>query len=131
MHTIGRCSWDNYQEFLATVVEVRDAMKDYYLTNDDGLLDTHSFLRNINLDDFNNASRSSDTTEVAAKEAKYKFDDGVYHKDYVKGIVVKQTTEKVYVDFNGKQRIFPYPGAFEMEYLKRLQLRENYEFLEH
>lgn len=58
--------------------------------------------------------------EVAAKEANYKFDEGVYHKGYGKGIVVKLETDKVYVDFNGKQRIFSYPEAFEKEYLKRL-----------
>lgn len=120
LQTVGRCSWENYEEFLATVAEVRDAMKNYYQTDDVDLLDAHSFLWTLNLKAFNNVSDSSDSTEVVAKEAKYEFDAGVYHKDYGKGTIVKLTTEKVYVDFNGKQRIFPYPEAFEKEYLKRL-----------
>ena len=120
LKTVGRCSWENYQEFLATVAEVRDVMKDYYQTDDVDLLDAHSFLWTLNLKDFNNVSDSSDSMEVAAKKANYKFDEGVYHKGYGKGTVVKLETDKVYVDFNGKQRIFSYPEAFEKEYLKRL-----------
>ena len=53
----------------------------------------------------------------------------MYHKHYGKGRVVKRTTEKIYVDFNGKQRIFLYPEAFEKEYLKLLyqtQLEEQF-----
>ena len=120
LQTTGRYSWDNYQEFLATVAEVRDVMKDYYKTDDVDLLDAHSFLWTINLDDFDSARDPSDAMKAAAEEAEYGYDDGVYHKDYGEGSIVKLTIEKIYVDFNGKQRIFPYPEAFEREYLKRL-----------
>lgn len=129
LQTTGRCSWDNYQEFLATVAEVRDVMKEYYQMDDVDLLDAHAFLWTINLDDFDSVSDYSDSVEVVAKETRYEYDEGVYHKDYGKGRVVKLTTEKVYVDFNGKQRIFPYPEAFEKEYLKllyQIQLEKQY-----
>lgn len=76
LKTVGRCSWENYQEFLATVAEVRDVMKDYYQTDDVDLLNAHSFLWTLNLKDFNNVSDSSDSMEVAAKEANYKLTKG-------------------------------------------------------
>ena len=42
----------------------------------------------------------------------------VSHNLYGKGEVVKITDDKVYVLFGNRQRIFPYPGAFEKGYLK-------------
>ena len=41
----------------------------------------------------------------------------VYHNLYGEGEVVKLTDENVYVSFGGKQRIFPYPDAFEKGFL--------------
>lgn len=104
-------------------------MKEYYQSDEVDLLDAHSFLWTLNLDDFDIVGASSDSREVVAKETKYEYEEGVYHKDYGNGRVVKRTTEKIYVDFNGKQRIFLYPEAFEKEYLKLLyqtQLEEQF-----
>ena len=41
----------------------------------------------------------------------------VYHNLYGKGEVIKVTDENVYVLFGKKQRIFPYPDAFEKGFL--------------
>lgn len=118
LQTTGRCSWENYQEFLTTLVEIRDVMKDYYQVNDIDLLDAHSFLWTIKMDAFN----IDQSGEIAKKEpeGEKKIEVGVIftHKDYGKGIVTKLTEEKIYIDFNGKPRIFPYPEAFEKEYLR-------------
>ena len=107
-----QCSWYNYQVFLGTVANVRDAMKEYYKTDDIDLLDAHSFLWTLNHTELEIkkelASQDTSTLQVGSV---------VFHKDYGQGAVVKATEEKVYVDFNGKKRIFSYPEAFEKEYL--------------
>ena len=41
LQTAGMCSWQNYQKYLSTVAEVRDAMKDYYHQEEVDLLDAH------------------------------------------------------------------------------------------
>ena len=41
----------------------------------------------------------------------------VRHSLYGKGEVTKITDDKVYVSFGMNQRIFPYPDAFEKEFL--------------
>ena len=42
----------------------------------------------------------------------------VSHNLYGQGEIVKIKDDKVYVLFGNKQRIFPYPSAFEKGYLK-------------
>lgn len=44
----------------------------------------------------------------------------VYHNRYGKGEVTKITKGKIYVAFGDKQRIFPYPEAFEKEFLSSI-----------
>ena len=41
----------------------------------------------------------------------------VRHKSYGIGVVTYITNENIYVDFDGRIRIFPYPDSFEKEYL--------------
>ena len=41
----------------------------------------------------------------------------VHHKLYGAGEVTKITEDKLYVSFGGKNRIFPYPEAFDKAYL--------------
>ena len=41
----------------------------------------------------------------------------VHHNRYGKGEVIKVTDESIYVSFGKKQRIFPYPDAFEKGFL--------------
>lgn len=118
IQTTAQCSWNNYQEFIDTVADVRDAMKEYY--NDDSLdlLDAHSFLWTLNLDSFISNSKSildkeAETVDVIPKNE----NDVVFHKNHGKGFIVKYTDNNVYVDFDGKQLIFPYPEAFDKGYL--------------
>lgn len=107
-----QCSWDNYQEFLGTVANVRDAMKEYYKTDDIDLLDAHSFLWTLNHTELDIKK------EIANQDAStLKAGAVVFHKDYGEGVIIKVMEGKIYVDFDGKKRIFPYPEALEKEYL--------------
>lgn len=118
LQTSGRCSWDNYQEFLNTVAEVRGLMMEYYQQEDIDMLDAHSFLWTFNqnvLDSSKGETMKEDVTPV--KEKKVEVGAIVTHKDYADGAIIKITDKNIYVDFAGKQRIFPYPEAFEKEYL--------------
>ena len=114
LQTSGHCSWDNYQGFLSVVAEVQDIMRDYYKTDEIDLLDAHSFLWTINLD----VLKTETAVETVPKRKRVEIGAIVYHKDYGEGIIRTITDEKVYVSFDNKQRIFPYPEAFEKEYLK-------------
>lgn len=49
----------------------------------------------------------------------------VYHKLYGYGEVIKSNDEKIYVDFNGKRRIFDYPEAFIKGYLVTANVEIN------
>lgn len=108
-----RCSWENYRDFINTMAEVRDVMKDYYKVEDIDLLDAHSFLWTLNYDDFEIDNGIEDTT----RNLVVKIGAVVFHKDYGEGRITKLAEEKAYVDFDGKERIFPYPEAFEKDYL--------------
>ena len=116
LQTAGRCSWENYQDFIDTIAAVRDAMKDHFKQEDIDLLDAHSFLWTINMDVL--GKEISEGPEGTPQKEKV-VDTGVsvFHKDYGEGTISKLTDDKVYVEFEGKQRIFPYPDAFEKEYL--------------
>ena len=46
-----------------------------------------------------------------------RVDSKVHHKLYGAGEVTKITEDKLYVSFGGKNRIFPYPEAFDKGYL--------------
>ena len=107
LRTSGRCSWNNYQEYLTTVAAVRDVMKVYYQIEDVDLLDAHSFLWTLKqiVLDINN-------------DKTVKIGSTVFHKDYGKGTVIKLTDERAYIDFDGKQRIFACPDAIEKGYLQ-------------
>lgn len=107
LQTSGRCSWDNYSEYITTVAAVRDVMKESYGIHDIDLIDAHSFLWTIQQSDFK-----------MIEEPTFEIGSIVYHKDYGKGKVSKFSKNKVYVDFDGKLRIFPFPEAVEKEYLR-------------
>lgn len=118
LQTTGCCSWDNYQEYLSTLSEIQNIMKDYFQKDDIDLLDAHSFLWTIKMDAFDISADDPDTEEITENEKRIEIGEKVIHKDYGEGFIVKLTDDKVYVDFNGRQRIFPFPEAFEKEYLK-------------
>ena len=46
--------------------------------------------------------------------------DTVEHAKYGKGLIINITEDKIYVDFDGSTRIFPYPAAFDNGYIKLL-----------
>ena len=118
LQTTARCAWDNYQEFLSTIGAVRDMMKDYYQVEDVDLLDAHSFLWTINMDVL---GKSGEQVGVVPKKQKeVESGTAVMHKDYGKGIILKLTENRVYVDFGGRQRIFLNPECFEKKYLRLL-----------
>lgn len=118
LQTSGRCSWDNYQDYLSTVAAVRDALRDYYQNDDIDLLDAHSFLWTLNLDVLDMRQKESGKEDVPIKKKVIEIGASVLHKDYGEGTITKITEDNVYVGFEKKQRIFPYPKAFEKEYLK-------------
>ena len=98
LQTEGRCSWDNYNDYINTVDEIRNIMQEYYQEGEVDLLDAHSFLWDLR------------------QRYKIKVND-VYNRFYGEGIIIKNFEEKVYVDFDGKLRIFPLPESFEKGYL--------------
>lgn len=110
LQTAGRCSWENYQEFLSVVKEVREAMVDHYGEADIDLLDAHSFLWTTKEE-----TEKSDIKPV--KTGGIVEGSRVFHKEYGEGVISKFTEGKVYIRFSGKQRIFPYPEAIEKGYL--------------
>ena len=117
LQTAGRCSWENYQDFLNTVEAVCDVMKAYYKMDEIDLLDAHSFLWTTNLNVLDIREQESDLREVTVNEKKGVVGAIVFHKDYGKGVISKLTEKKVYVDFACGTRIFSYPHAFEKKYL--------------
>ena len=54
-----------------------------------------------------------------------KVNTKVHHKDYGDGVVTKITDDKLYAVFSGKQRIFPYPQAFDKGYLLLIDEASN------
>ena len=119
LETSGRCSWENYQEFLNTVAAVRNVMREYYQQEDVDLLDAHSFLWTLNQDVLNMPKNDTMSVEVAtAKEKSVEVGAVVTHKDYGEGTIFKITDKNIYVDFDGKKRIFACLEAFKKEYLK-------------
>ena len=119
LETSGRCSWENYQEFLNTVAAVRNVMREYYQQEDVDLLDAHSFLWTLNQDVLKMPKSEMMTMEAAtAKKKSVEIGAVVTHKDYGGGTIIKITDKNIYVDFDGKKRIFPCLEAFEKEYLK-------------
>ena len=116
LQTSGHCSWDNYQEYLAAVGTIRDIMKEYYQIDDVDLLDAHSFLWTLRSDVLTDGKPGVEAVTVDMKDEK--GDTGiVYHKKYGKGTIIIITDESIYVNFSCGLRIFPYPEAFEKEYL--------------
>ncbi len=116
--TTAQCSWSNYQEFLNIISEVRDVMRDYYQDDSFDLLDAHSFLWTLNLNVLEENQKSIPDKMVETEESISENEtDVVFHKDHGKGIIVKYTEGKIYVDFGGRQLIFPYPEAFDKGYL--------------
>ena len=117
LQTAGRCSWENYQDFLNTVEAVCDVMKAYYKMDEIDLLDAHSFLWTTNLNVLDIREQESEQVEVSGNERKRDEGAIVFHKDYGEGVISKLTEEKVYVKFSRGTRIFSYPEAFEKKYL--------------
>ena len=126
LQTSGRCSWENYQKFLNTVAAVRNAMREYYQLEDVDLLDAHSFLWTLNQNVLNISKNETMTTEAAiAKEQRVEVGAVVTHKEYGEGTINKINDNKMYVDFDGKRRVFPYPDVFEKKYLKLVSLFDD------
>lgn len=117
LQTTGRCSWENYQEFLGVVAEVKNIMAEYFGESDIDLLDAHSFLWTLNLGVLKEENKKNDAEAEHQKEKTVEEGATVFHKDYGDGIISKLTAKNVYVRFGEKHRIFPYPEAFEKEYL--------------
>ena len=109
----GNCSWDNYQAFIQLVSDVKDIMREYYKTDDIDLIDAHSFLWSLNYDEAKEIK--NDGYNHLPKEPD--IDSVVSHKDFGEGTIIKINEENVYVEFDIGVRIFPYPKAFEKEYL--------------
>ena len=118
LQTSGRCSWNNYQEYLATIAAVRDVMKDYYQIDDVDLLDAHSFLWTLNLDVLDLEEKESGVAEPPTQEKKVEVGATVIHKDYGEGTISKITDENIYVIFERGPRVFPCSDAIEKEYLR-------------
>lgn len=116
LQTSGRCSWTNYQDFLSTIAAVRDRMRDHFKQEDIDLLDAHSFLWTLNLNVLRE-EKNNVTKATSQKGNNVEVGVSVFHKDYGEGVIRRFTDEKVYVEFAEKKRIFPYPEAFEKEYL--------------
>ena len=93
-------------------------MREYYQQEDVDLLDAHSFLWTLNQDVLN--MPKNDTMSVEVATAKKSVEEGavVTHKDYGEGTIIKITDKNIYVDFDGKKRIFACLEAFKKEYLK-------------
>ena len=119
LRTKGRCSWENYQEFLATVSEVRNVMREYYQIENIDLLDAHSFLWSLNSQVKKNKVHV-DEERIPQEDHMVTEGSEVFHKEYGKGTIIMLTDEKIYVDFTGRQRIFPNPEAFMNKYLELL-----------
>lgn len=107
LQTSGRCSWENYLAFLSTATSIRDVMKDYYHNEGIDLIDVHSFLWTLSGNQLN-----------LMDDRAVKIGTVVHHKNYGKGKVTQLTDNKIYIDFDGKRRIFSYPEAIEKGYLK-------------
>lgn len=116
MQLSDRCSWDNYCEFIETVSNVRDIMREYFKTDDIDLIDTHSFLWTLNYDEINEwfENKDADNTVLADGRA---VGSTVFHKEFGEGTIIKINEADVYVEFKVGVRIFPYPKAFEKDYL--------------
>ena len=116
MRLSDKCSWDNYQEYIATVGNVRDFMKDYFNEDDIDLLDAHSFLWTVKSEELEGIKgaipANGSSNEIDSEEEK-----NVFHKEHGKGHIIKVSGTKVYVDFDGKVLVFEYPEAFDKEYL--------------
>ncbi len=102
--TSHRCSWNNYQNYLKTIEEVRNIMQEYYQEESIDLLDAHSFLWDL---------------KERVGQPPIDLDKVVFHRLYGDGTTLKETDERIYVDFNGKIRIFTVPDAFEKGYLEK------------
>ena len=109
----GRCSWENYQEFLSIVAEIRDYMREYYQHDDIDLTEAHSFLWEFNP---NGALAKEEKTD----DESIKIGTVVKHNFYGEGTVTRISDEKIYVGFTIGQRIFTYPDAFAKNYLTKL-----------
>ena len=120
LRTSGRCSWNNYQEYLTTIAAVRDELKAFFNTDDVDLLDSHSFLWTLNPEGVNLQPAIENTAaslEGPADEKKVKVGASVFHKNYGKGTISRIIEENIYVSFDCGSRIFPYPEAIEKEWL--------------
>ena len=119
LQTVGRCTWDNYQEYLSTVAAVRDIMKEYYEYQDIDMLDAHSFIWTLRLDVLKTGDMLKTGDDHSGMDHQKKSEVGavVYHNTYGEGRISKITEEKIFVQFSAGQRIFPKNDAFEKRYI--------------
>lgn len=116
----GRCSWENYQDFLNVVADVRDAMAEQFPEAEVDLLDAHSFLWTQKEKGAENNAEEESNKEDLPDSVLSDEKGHVLHKEYGKGVITKVTAESIYVVFSEKKkRIFPNPEAFEKGYLHR------------
>ena len=100
LQTAGRCSWENYQEFLSTIAAVRDVMREFLKTSDVDLLDAHSFLWTINQDVIKQVNEDDDDQEEETKKKVIEVGAAVVHKYYGTGTISQITEENIYVQFD-------------------------------
>ena len=119
--TSNHCSWDNYQEFLSIVNQVRELLREFFNEPEIDILDAHSFLWTIDqgvlgVGDSDRQTQKEDADSVLGIEDGA-GDSAVYHKEYGTGSIVKISNDNVYVRFGDKTYIFQYPEAFDRGYL--------------
>lgn len=111
----GRCSWENYLEFVQTVSTIKNMMKEYFQKEDIDLLDAHSFLWSLHLSSSEADRENSDNDPD--EELVPRIGARISHRVYGEGLIVFMNEEDCYTDFSGKRRIFP-ADSFERGYLK-------------
>lgn len=119
LRTLNRCSWENYQDYLSTITNVRDAMREHFQSEEIDLLDAHAFLWTFNRNVLGKEQEKEepDLEQHPIKEKVIEVGANVFHKDYGKGEIYDLSEDRVYVRFGEKERIFYYPEDFEKGYL--------------
>ena len=116
LKTANNCSWSNYQQFLTVIAEVRDLMAEHFHTEEIDLLDAHSFLWTLHQDVLDPGSQE-DIPHDPDYEMSIEQGSIVIHKEHGEGAIIDLTDDRVYVGFDERVLIFPYPKAFEEHYL--------------
>lgn len=73
----------------------------------------------INVDGYIGSSTDSKKTVSKSVDLNVHSGDVVEHKAYGKGRVLKINADRIFVSFNGVEKMFYYPAAFEKGFLRR------------